>query len=63
MRKGDRVRISSPGGGGYGDPVKRERSAIERDLRLGYTTPEHVKDAYGIDPGNPGNIKEAEDSR
>ena len=60
MRKGDRVRISSPGGGGYGDPVKRERSAVERDLRLGYATPEHVRDAYGIDPGN---IKAGEDAR
>lgn len=60
MRKGDRVRISSPGGGGYGDPVKRERSAVKHDLRLGYATPEHVRDAYGIDPGN---IQEAEDNQ
>ena len=50
LQRGDRVRISSPGGGGYGDPAARERSAVERDLQLGYATPEHVRDAYGIAP-------------
>jgi N-methylhydantoinase B len=40
LHKGDRVRIASPGGGGYGDPADRSLEAIERDLRLGYTTVE-----------------------
>ena len=40
MSRGDRVRISSPGGGGYGDPAERDPAAIERDLRLGYVTRE-----------------------
>ena len=35
---GDRIRIASPGGGGYGDPAERSAVAIARDLRLGYTT-------------------------
>ena len=37
LQRGDRVRLSTPGGGGWGDP--RERSADERarDAELGYT--------------------------
>lgn len=38
LQRGDKVRISSPGGGGYGDPSERDAAAIERDLRLGYVT-------------------------
>ena len=37
LQRGDRLRLSTPGGGGWGDP--RERSADERarDAELGYT--------------------------
>lgn len=53
LRRGDRVRIASPGGGGYGDPGRRDPAALARDLRLGYVTAEHVGDDYGADPGSP----------
>lgn len=32
---GDRVRVRTPGGGGYGDATKRSKSKIEEDRRLG----------------------------
>ncbi|MBU3688219.1 MAG: hydantoin utilization protein B [Acidimicrobiales bacterium mtb01] len=38
MTKGDRVRIESPGGGGYGSSSERDPAAVERDRRLGYVT-------------------------
>jgi len=38
LRRGDRIRIDSPGGGGYGDPAERSTDAAARDARLGYTT-------------------------
>ena len=38
MTRGDRVRIESPGGGGYGSPSERDAAAVERDRRLGYVT-------------------------
>ncbi len=38
MARGDRVRIESPGGGGYGDASRRDPEAVERDRRLGYVT-------------------------
>jgi len=33
LRKGDRLVIEIAGGGGYGDPRKRAREDVERDLR------------------------------
>jgi N-methylhydantoinase B len=38
IKKGERLRLETPGGGGYGDPKTRSPEAIERDLRLGYAT-------------------------
>ena len=38
LRRGDRVRLETPGGGGYGPAGRRDGSAIESDLRLGYVT-------------------------
>jgi N-methylhydantoinase B len=38
LQRGDRVRIESPGGGGYGLPSRRSAAARAQDLRLGYVT-------------------------
>ena len=35
------------GGGGYGEPGKRDRALIEEDLREGYITPEAALRDYG----------------
>jgi N-methylhydantoinase B len=32
---GDRVRVKTPGGGGFGDPGKRDAKLLEEDRRLG----------------------------
>ncbi len=47
IRPGDRVRISVPGGGGFGDPQGRDRAMIEEDLREGFITPEAAERDYG----------------
>src|SRR5262249_438108 len=47
LSQGARVRIESPGGGGYGAPQERSREAIARDIALGYETEEHAKQCYG----------------
>ncbi len=36
IEAGDTIRIETPGGGGYGDPAKREAKLEERDRRRGY---------------------------
>jgi N-methylhydantoinase B len=41
------VRLHFPGGGGYGDPKKRERAAVARDIEAGYVTPEAAAHDYG----------------
>lgn len=38
LKKGDKVRLETPGGGGYGAPKKRTDEARKRDLELGYVT-------------------------
>ena len=38
LRRGLRVRLETPGGGGYGPPAERDADASARDRRLGYVT-------------------------
>jgi N-methylhydantoinase B len=38
--QGERVRLETPGGGGWGDPAARSQHAIARDIRLGYVSAE-----------------------
>ena len=42
LAPGDRVRVRTPGGGGYGDPAARDRAAVAEDVRLGRYTPEEA---------------------
>ena len=35
LKAGDRVRVKTPGGGGYGDPADRDAALIAEDKRLG----------------------------
>jgi len=47
MKKGDRFLLQSAGGGGFGDPKKRDEEALRRDLAEGYVTREAARDIYG----------------
>lgn len=38
IKRGQHVRIESPGGGGYGPAERRDPAAVAADLRLGYVT-------------------------
>ena len=38
LSRGDTVILSTPGGGGHGDPEKRDRLAREHDIKAGYTS-------------------------
>jgi N-methylhydantoinase B len=37
LKRGQRVRLETPGGGGWGDPAARDPASTVRDRRLGYT--------------------------
>ncbi|MEO1192312.1 MAG: hydantoinase B/oxoprolinase family protein [Pseudomonadota bacterium] len=47
LQPGDRVRVITGGGGGYGPPAARCREALTEDLANGYVTLEEAKRAYG----------------
>ena len=51
MSRGDRVRISSPGGGGFGDPSERDEEAHERDVRLGYVSADRGDSGNSVHDG------------
>ncbi|MEN5160310.1 hydantoinase B/oxoprolinase family protein [Achromobacter spanius] len=38
LQRGDRVRLETPGGGGYGDPARRDPAAREQDRKMGYVS-------------------------
>lgn len=46
--KGQRLRLESPGGGGYGAPAERDPVAIRRDIDLGYVSAEAAARDYGF---------------
>ncbi len=47
LEAGDEVLIDSPGGGGYGDPLERDRERVAEDLAQGFVTPGAARDLYG----------------
>ena len=52
---GVRLVVEMPGGGGLGDPRRRNPERIRADLEAGYITPQGAKRDYGIEP-SPENI-------
>ena len=44
---GDVVRVSTPGGGGYGDPARRDPASIARDIARGYYSEEQAHQRFG----------------
>jgi N-methylhydantoinase B len=47
MAAGERFLLQSAGGGGYGDPRRRDRAALASDLAEGYVSPDAAKKEYG----------------
>ncbi len=47
LSPGDRVRVRTPGGGGYGDPARRPRHLIEEDIRLGRYSKRAAREMFG----------------
>lgn len=45
---GERVLLSFPGGGGYGDPAQRDRALVRRDLINEYVSEEALETDYGL---------------
>ena len=48
LKAGDIFGIAAGGGGGYGDPLERDPSMVERDFNLGYLSIGKAADDYGV---------------
>lgn len=48
MQRGDVVRIVTPSGGGFGDPLERDAALVALDVRSGLMTPAHAEAVYGV---------------
>ena len=48
LQVGDAYILRSGGGGGYGSPLARDLTALERDVRCGYITRDSAQTHYGV---------------
>ncbi len=48
LTPGDTVRVISPGGGGYGDPLERDPNAVLLDVEDGFVTMQEARESYGV---------------
>ena len=48
LQAGDRVRVGTPGGGGFGDPTERGPDLVRSDVELGYYTEEQAREMFGV---------------
>ena len=48
VKSGQRLKLSLPGGGGYGTPERRDPALVDSDIRAGLITPAQAKKDYGF---------------
>ena len=48
LQAGESVRVSTPGGGGYGDAFQRDPDAVAADVARGYYTVEQAAEKFGV---------------
>lgn len=51
IRRGDRLRVTTPGGGGYGPPAAREQAARTADVASGKVSADKIKADYAAPDG------------
>jgi N-methylhydantoinase B len=59
LAPGDRVRVKTPGGGGYGDPFARDPAAVASDVALGRYTIEQARALFGVALASDGTVDAA----
>ena len=48
IRPGDRVMVSTPGGGGFGDPLRRAPRLVASDTASGYYSVEQARNMFAV---------------
>jgi N-methylhydantoinase B len=56
IARGQRLRLESPGGGGYGDAFERAPEAVAEDVRLGYVSRDAAACDYGVALDEEGRV-------
>jgi N-methylhydantoinase B len=59
IRRGQRVRLETPGGGGFGDPLSRDPARVARDVALGYVSRAAASRDYGVALHDDGSVDAA----
>jgi N-methylhydantoinase B len=60
IRLGDRIRVVTGGGGGYGPPELRDPDLVARDVAFGYVSVDQARDVYGVVLDADGVVSAAE---
>jgi len=63
LKPDDVIRVSTPGGGGYGDPFKRLPELVARDVTRGYYGRDAVERLFGVALAPEGAVDEARTAR
>jgi N-methylhydantoinase B len=63
LSRGDRVKLVTGGGGGFGDPRLRPAEKVAADVRDGYYSTSVARDAYGVVLTESGEVDRAETER
>ncbi|MDX3926158.1 MAG: hydantoinase B/oxoprolinase family protein [Shinella sp.] len=56
LAAGDRVRVETPGGGGYAPAFERDVDAVMKDVFLGYYTVAQARDSFGVVISDAGKL-------
>ena len=48
LHPGDVIRLETPGGGGYGNPLERDTDRVVWDVRMAYISRDTARDVYGV---------------
>lgn len=56
LRRGQRVRLETPGGGGWGDPMQRDPARVCQDVRQGLVSVAAARRDYGVAVTDDGRL-------
>ncbi|MCH2394398.1 hydantoinase B/oxoprolinase family protein [Oceanibaculum sp.] len=59
IAEGDSVEVTTPGGGGYGDPMQRDPADVAHDVQRGYYTPAEAERRFAVALAADGAVDEA----
>jgi N-methylhydantoinase B len=59
IERGQKVRLETPGGGGYGAPFERDPDAVAADVRRGFVSLDRARADYGVVLGDDGRVDAA----